>query len=112
MALPKINRIKKQKDFKLIFEKAKSFKNTLLILKVAKNDLNINRFGFVVSQKVSKKATIRNKIRRRLSEAVKNQGDKIKNSTDLVLIGLPGIEKKNFHEVQEAVANLIKKANV
>ena len=38
--LPKINRIKKKKDFEIIFKKGKSFKNNLFILKFIKNNLD------------------------------------------------------------------------
>ena len=69
--LIKEKRIKKRKDFEIIFRNSKSLKNNLFVLRVAKNNLQISRFGFVVSQKVSKKATVRNKVRRRLAAAIK-----------------------------------------
>jgi len=80
-----------------------------------KNNLGLDRFGFVVSQKVSKRATIRNKVRRRLAEAVRAEfknmpiGTQIKNGIDVVFIALPGIEKKEFSEIKEAVNNAIVK---
>lgn len=101
--LPKINRIKRKKDFSAIFAKSKSFKDKIFILKAAKNNLGINRFGFVVSQKVSKKATVRNKIRRRLSEAINLESPNIKTGTDVVVIALPGIEKKEFSEIKQVI---------
>ena len=110
--LPKINRIKKKKDFEIIFKNSKSLKNNLFIFKIMKNNLGLNRFGFVVSQKVSKKATIRNKTRRRLAEAVKGKVKKIKTGTDLVLIALPGIEKKEFSEIKETIGNALVKAKL
>ena len=76
--LSKINRIKKKKDFEIIFKKGKSFKNKLFILRFIKNNLNQNRFGFVVSQKVSKKAVVRNKVRRRLAEIIKSYFNNLK----------------------------------
>ena len=39
----------------------------------------------MVSLKVSKKATVRNKIRRRLSEAIKAEGKDIKIGTDHIV---------------------------
>ena len=101
--LPKINRIKKKRDFEIIFKNSKSFKNNLFVLKTAKNNLGLNRFGFIVSLKVSKKATIRNKVRRRLSEAIKNKADEIRTGTDLIIIALPGIDKKEFSEIKESI---------
>jgi ribonuclease P protein component len=108
--LPKINRIKKKKDFEEIFKKGASFKNSLLILKVVKNNFNESRFGFIVSQKVSKKAVVRNKIRRRLSEIIKAEFNNIKSGLDLVFISLNGIEKREFFEIKESVASLLTKA--
>lgn len=110
--LPKINRIKRKKDFEIIFKSPKNFRNQLFILKSTKNDLGLIRLGFVVSQKISKKSVVRNKVRRRLAEAVKNEFKNIKLGTDLVLIALPGIEKKEFSELKEAVKNSLVKSRL
>jgi len=116
--LPRINRIKKKKDFEAIFKNSKSFKNNLFIFRIAKNNLGINRVGFVVSKKISLKAVIRNKIRRRLSEAIKAEekniplGVQAKTGTDLIVIALPGIEKKEFSEVKEAINNALIKSGL
>lgn len=110
--LPKINRIKRKNDFDAIFKGGKSAKNGPLILKMHKNALGINRFAFVVSQKVSKKATVRNKIRRRMSEIVKANMLAVKNGTDAVFVALPGMEKKDFLETKEIIETLIKKCLV
>lgn len=110
--LPKTNRVKKKKDFEMIFKKGASFKNNLFILRFIKNNLNKTRFSFVVSQKVSKKAVVRNKIRRRLAAIAKSEKEKIKNNTDLVFICLPGIEKKEFLELKESFNSLLTKAKL
>ena len=113
--LHKTNRIRKKKDFDVVFKtaqrSAKSFKSNLFVFKTAKNDLGVNRFGFVVSQKVSKKAVIRNKIKRQLSEAVRPEIEKIKTGTDVVFIALPGIDKKEFSEIKKAVSESLKCLN-
>ena len=110
--LPKLNRIRKKKDFEIIFKNSKSFRNNLFIFKIMKNNLGLNRFGFVVSKKVTKKAVIRNKVRRRLSEIIKNKMGNIKTGTDLVIIALPGIEKKEFSEIKEAINNALIKTEL
>lgn len=107
--LPKINRIKKKRDFEMIFKKGVSFKNSFLIFKIAKNGLSYSRFGFIVSQKVSKKAVVRNRIKRRLSGIIRTELKNIKTGLDLVFISLSGIEKKNFSEIKEELINLLKK---
>jgi len=109
--LPKINRIKKKKDFEKIFKKKeKSFRNKLFVLKISENKLPYTRFGFVVSKKISSKATIRNKIRRRISSVVRSQKEKLKSGLDLIIIVLPGAEKGNFSETKEATIEILQKA--
>lgn len=119
--LPKLNRLKRKKDIERVFKNGKGFKEDFLILKVAKNDLKIWRFVFVVPQKVSKKATLRNKIRRRLSELVRLKIKKIKKGCqpattnpglDIVIMALPGLEEKDFWEIEEVINKLFKKANL
>lgn len=107
--LPKINRIKNKKDFDKAFKNSKSLKDKFIIFKASKNKLDLVRFGFVISQKVSKKATVRNKIRRRLANITKKEKATIKSGTDIVLIGLPGIEEKSFLELKEVVKNALLK---
>ena len=110
--LSKINRVRKKKDFEAIFAKNKVFKNKFLSLRVAKNNLPEARFGFVVSKKISQKAVVRNKIRRRLSDIIHKNIKKIKTGTDVVFIAVPGIEKNNFSEIKEATENILIKAGL
>jgi ribonuclease P protein component len=110
--LPKINRIKKKKEFEAIFKKGARFKNSLFVLLVAKNNLNEVRIGFITSQKVSKKAVIRNKVRRRLSEAVKLYMDKINDGSDLVFIALAASKESNFADLKDAVGSMLNKSKI
>ncbi|MEK7092307.1 MAG: ribonuclease P protein component, partial [Patescibacteria group bacterium] len=102
----------KKKDFEIIFKKGIGFKNSLLALKVIKNNFGGNRFGFIVSQKVSKKAIVRNKVRRRLAEIIKVEFKNIKNGLNIVIISLPGIETKEFFEIRDALRKLLIKAGI
>ncbi|TSC95016.1 MAG: ribonuclease P protein component [Parcubacteria group bacterium Licking1014_1] len=106
------NRLRKKRDFEAVFKKGRSFKESFLILRTAKNNLEPSRFGFIVSQKVSKKAVVRNKIKRRLREAVMSNIKNIKKGIDIVLIALPGIESKTYSETKEILSGLFKKAGI
>jgi len=110
--LNKTNRLKKKKDFETVFKKGKSFKNSFLIIRIASNKLQFSRFGLVVSQKVSKKAVVRNKVRRRMSEIIRKRIKEIKVGLDVVLIALSGLEKKSFLETEEAITSLFKKIKI
>lgn len=105
----KAGRINKKKDFDNIFKNGKSKKGAFLLLKFVKNDLEILRKAFLVSKKVSSKAVIRNKIRRRLQESLRLFGqDKLKG-LDIVLVVLPKIKEKNFFQINEELTSLLKK---
>ncbi|RJR30647.1 ribonuclease P protein component, partial [Candidatus Parcubacteria bacterium] len=69
--LPKKHRIRKDREFGRILRNSKIFYTPLLRLKIKKNSLGYNRFAVVVSAKISKKATVRNKIRRRIYEILR-----------------------------------------
>lgn len=68
MALNKKNRLKRKKDFESVFKKGKASKGNFLFARYLENDLGFSRFAFIVSSKVSKKAVVRNRIRRVLSD--------------------------------------------
>ena len=110
--LLKKNRIQKKRDIERIFKEGKSFKEGFLVLKTAKNNLNIARFGFIVSQKISKKANVRNKIKRRLRETIRLKIKLLKPNTDNLFISLPGIERKEFKNIKETIEKLFKKAKI
>lgn len=110
--LLKENRLKKNKDFKKVFKEGKGFKEDFLVLKKAKNNLKISRFGFAVSKTFFKKATLRNKIKRKLRESVRIKLNEIKKGIDVVIIASPGLETKDFREIKEIVNKLFKKAKI
>lgn len=110
--LPDKNRLKKKKDFEKVLKEGKGIKEDSLILKVKKNKSKKLRFGFVVSKKISKKAVVRNKIKRRLREVVKEKIKKIDKDFDIIIIALPGAETKNFQEFRITIEKLFKKAGV
>ena len=110
--LSQINRLKKKKDIERVLRKGKGLREDFLILKTIKNDLNHVRIGFIVSQKVSKKANIRNKVKRRLRELIRAKLKEIKSGRDIILIVVPGLEKKDFITLKENLNQIFKKANL
>jgi ribonuclease P protein component len=108
----KLHRLRKKKDFELVFKKGRGFKKDFLVLKLAENKLEESRLGFIVGGKVSKNAAVRNKIKRRLKEITRKKSGSIKRGIDLVLIAQPGLEKRSFHEIEDIINQLFKKARI
>ena len=110
--LPRENRLKKEEDFKKVFKKGRGFTNDLLVLKVIKNNLDISRFAFVISKKISKKATVRNRIKRRLDNIIRADLPKIKKGWDGIIIALPDIENKKFEILKKDAESLLKRTGL
>ena len=110
--LPKINRLKKKKDFDIIFKKGEGFRNKLLYLKVLDNPFEYSRFGFIVSKKVFNKAFLRNKIKRRLRETVRVKIKEIKKGKDVIIGARPGFLKGEIKELDTALKKLFKTAKL
>jgi len=94
--LPFQYRLKKDRDFKLVFKKGKTLGNKFLFLNLRRNNSEFNKFGFVVGLKISKKAVI----------------SKIKSSFDIVIVARPKITEKNYQEMKEKLEELIKEAGL
>jgi len=101
--LPSKNRILKNKDFQTVFKKGKIFKSRVLSLKYLKNSIGLNRFGFVISNKISKKSVERHKIKRRLSGIIKQISPGLEKGFDFVIIALQGIKDKTYKEMKKEI---------
>ncbi len=110
--LAKVHRLKRKKDFARVFKKGKGFRGQGLFLKALSGGANQSRFGIIVSQKISKKATERNKIRRRIRAAIFKKLPGLEDNFDAVIIALPGVEEKDFRTIEKTITELFKKARI
>jgi len=108
--LSKGYKLKKENDFKRVFSEGKYYRFGLIGLKILKNNLQENRFACAVGLKVSKKATQRNKIKRRIEEIIRIDLEGIKQGFDIVIMVSPEIIEKSYDEIKEELVNLFKKA--
>ena len=104
--LAKQHRLQKDKEFESVFRKGKASKGKFLFLKLKRNKLQISRFGFIIGKKISKKATVRNKIKRQLREIVRENLNNVKSGFDVVIVTKPGIINKNYQEIKNDLENL------
>ncbi|MFZ2970066.1 MAG: ribonuclease P protein component [Minisyncoccia bacterium] len=110
--LDKKFRLRKQKDFEKMFTGGIYLSCDFLALKAIKNDLSISRFGFIVSNKVSKSAIVRNKMKRRLRESVRRIQEKVREGFDCLFISKQGIAEKESAEIKVAVEKLLKRSGI
>lgn len=104
--------LKRKKDFQRTTQRGKKIEKDFLVLKFLRNSLDVIRIGFVVSQKVSKKASSRNKIKRRLREIIKIDLPNLKSGYDLIFFTKKGVIEKDFWEIKEVVEQILRKAKL
>lgn len=73
------------------------------------NGLPHNRYGFVTSRAVGK-AVVRNRVRRRLREAVRPLS--LKDGWDIVVIARRSAAEATYRELRESLASLLTRAGV
>lgn len=101
--LKKANQLRLDKEFNQVFKKGRSGYVEILGIKAFLTKAEDSRFGILVSNKVSKKAVERNKIKRQIREILRLKLAKIKPGYDIVIITLPAILSKDYKEIEAAI---------
>ncbi len=91
------------------FDKKDFYTSPFFVLKVAKNEKSFNRFGFVISKKIDKRATVRNKIKRQIRVCIEVNFDKIKPGYDMLFILKKQILNKTTKEIGELTLGELRK---
>jgi ribonuclease P protein component len=82
-----------------------------MVLCVLPNEQTISRCGFTASRRLGN-AVLRNLARRRMSEVVRLVWDLVLPGFDMVWVGRTGINQADFSELQEACAQLLRRAHL
>jgi len=110
--LPREYRLKKRNDFQVVFQQGRTYQEDFLKIKFIRNKKQINRFGIVVGLKISKKAVVRNKIRRRLQEIIRINFNRFRLGFDIVIFPTSQIIGKKYQEIEDVSIKLFKKAGL
>jgi len=107
--MKKRERLKARKDFVSVYRKGHAWANQLLVLRALPSDLPHHRCGFVVSKRVGK-AVVRNRLKRRLREGLGPLA--VQPGWDLILLARPPAARASYHELREAIVNLLSRARL
>jgi len=112
--LPKFmySRLNKKKDFKKLAKNGQSFFTPEFGFKILKNGLGYNRYGIVVNLKVDKRAVVRNKIRRRIRDIIKENEKNLQKGFDIMVLTRGSIKDLDFQEIKDKMEKLFKKAKI
>ena len=106
------NSIKKNEEFKKIYEEKISFATKNLVMYISKNsDMESNRLGISVSHKVGN-SVVRHSLIRKIREIFRNNLKNIKKGYDIVIVLRVGSDKKEFFNLNEDFLYLCKKNKI
>ena len=108
--MQKERRLARTSDFASVFRHGKRYYDPLISLYVLPNAMQVSRFGFSVSKRVSKAAVVRNKVKRRLREVTR--AALICEGWDLVLVPKKDAASATFQELQRAVTRLLNRGRL
>ena len=104
-----INKIKKSKDFSLIYNKSQKMHTKYAIIFIKENMNNKQRFGFVASKKTGN-AVQRNRL---FKEFVKTHKNKFRENTDYIFVGKSvlkeNIKNLKYKDIEKDIIKVIKR---
>lgn len=105
------NSLKKNEDFKKVFDEKKSCANKYLILYYRENELEVNRLGIQVSKKVGN-SVVRHRLTRLIRESFRLNENSFKHGLDLVVIARGDAKGKTYKEIEDALLHLGKQSRI
>lgn len=85
------------------------FSSKFFLIVTIRNGEGFSRFGFVVSKKIDKRASFRNRIKRQLRFCIEKNLDKITEGVDMLFIAKKEIVGANTKEISSCMEGLFKK---
>ncbi len=105
-------RLTAEKDYARIFAKGRPFSGRGAGMKVLRNGMDTSRIGFVVSTKVSKRAVVRNLIKRRMREIARKMLPSIMGGIDIVFMARSEAAKMEFADIKRTMEELAAKSGI
>ena len=105
------SRLRSNDDFQRVRREGRSWATPWVVLVAARNELDRSRFGFAVGKRIGK-ATVRNRAKRRLREAVRAQRANIPSGWDLLFIARDPLPGATFAQIQQAIGQLLTRSRL
>jgi len=102
-------RLRKRSDFSQVYATGRSWPHPLLVVRTRPNGLDVSRFGFAIGKRLGK-AVVRNLIRRRLREILRQT--RVVPGFDLVIIGRPPVVSATYAALREGLLQVLQRAKL
>ena len=102
--------IKKNSEFKSVYQAKHSYANKYIIMYILQNGTDTNRLGVSVSKKVGN-SIVRHRLARLIREAFRLNVTQVAPGYDVVVIARAGLKGKGYKETESAMLHLFKAAS-
>jgi ribonuclease P protein component len=104
-------RLRSNAEFARVRASGRSVAHPLLVLTVLPNERAQSRLGVTVSRRVGT-AVVRNRVRRRLHEAIRARYTGLVGGHDLVLVARPALARASWAELNAALDRTLARAGL
>jgi ribonuclease P protein component len=114
VGLPQVNRLKRWQDFQTVYQQGSRYSSPHLVLRAMpiSGETGASKIGISVSKKVSKKATVRNRLKRQIRAAIRPLLPYLPPGWQLIVAVRPqAAECKSEHFLRE-LKQLLSKAEI
>ena len=108
--LSRRNRVSSRADLLAVRRRGMAVRGGGLTVRALRTGKPVSRFAFVVSNKVSKRATERNRLRRQLREIVRHWLPTVASGYDVVVTVQPGLPVRPTAALADALRDLWRRA--
>jgi ribonuclease P protein component len=105
------HRLRRAADFQRVRAQRRSWGHPLLVLYVAPNDVQTTRLGISVGRRVGN-AVVRNRVKRRVREAVRHRHAELAPGHDLVFIARAPAATAEWPALRDAAEDLLRRARL
>ncbi|BAW96089.1 ribonuclease P protein component [[Synechococcus] sp. NIES-970] len=112
MGLPKVHRLKHWRDFKTIYSQGKRFRGNTLAIILLPQATAPTQVGISISRKVSKKAVVRNLIKRRIRHACRTLLPSLEPGWQIIIAVRYGATECEYEHFLQELKRLLIQAEV
>jgi len=97
--------LKKNKDFRYVYNHGKSYANKYLVMYTMKNGTGKNRLGISVSKKVGN-SVVRHRVTRLIRESYRLNEEKFATGLDMIVVARVNSKDIGFNEIESGLIHL------
>ncbi|HXI46194.1 MAG TPA: ribonuclease P protein component [Candidatus Acidoferrales bacterium] len=98
-------------DFAALMERGTMRSHPLLATRILRTDLGPTRFALATSRTLGS-AVVRNRVRRRLREALRSMASQLRPGWDVLVIARPGLVTADHRTLVDTLARLLRRGGV